>query len=117
MSLYLSTSTWKVIDKSSCSLWAAAKRISPGGFKAIFDANGVTTFKDSYEHLSATGRLIVYGFHSMLPKQGGRIGCLQMLGMAYDWLFYLLITLRQTRVTLCLVSPNNSKCHMCFFLG
>jgi NADPH:quinone reductase-like Zn-dependent oxidoreductase len=57
-----------VIDKSSCDLWVEAKKISSAGYVAIFDANGVSTLNDSYGHLCKTGRLIVYGFHSNLPK-------------------------------------------------
>ena len=58
-----------VIDKSSVGdLWAAAKKISPTGYSAIFDANGIETIGQSFEHLSQCGRLIVYGFHSNVPK-------------------------------------------------
>lgn len=57
-----------VIDKSSDDLWVEARKISPNGYVAIFDANGVSTMSDSYEHLCKCGRLIVYGFHSNLPK-------------------------------------------------
>ena len=57
-----------VIDKSSCNLWVEAEKISKDGYVAIFDANGVSTLNDSYDHLCKCGRLIVYGFHSNLPK-------------------------------------------------
>jgi NADPH:quinone reductase-like Zn-dependent oxidoreductase len=59
-----------VIDKSKeKNLWEKAEEISAGkGFCAIFDANGVETLKASYEHLDACGSLVVYGFHSNLPK-------------------------------------------------
>jgi synaptic vesicle membrane protein VAT-1 len=54
-----------VIDKStSRNLWAEARSISPDGYSAIFDANGVETIEDSYEHLTRCGKLIIYGFHS-----------------------------------------------------
>ena len=56
-----------VIDKSTQNLWQVAEEISPDGYASIFDANGVSTLQDSYEHLAPTGRLIVYGFHTNLP--------------------------------------------------
>lgn len=57
-----------VIDKSSNDLWKEAEIVSPAGYVAIFDANGISTMNQSYEHLCKCGRLIVYGFHSNLPK-------------------------------------------------
>ena len=62
-----------VIDKSSRSLWDEAKRLCPNGYDLVFDANGPETLAQSYAHLKPTGKLLVYGFHSLLPKQGGRI--------------------------------------------
>ena len=67
-----------VIDKSSDDLWRAAEEISPDGFHVILDANGVSTLGDSYEHLAPLGRLVVYGFHSMMPKTGGRPNYLKL---------------------------------------
>jgi len=61
-----------VIDKSATNLWRAAETISPEGYDVICDANGAATLADSYRHLAPAGRLVVYGFHSMLPRQGGR---------------------------------------------
>jgi len=61
-----------VICKANQDLWREAWRASPGGFEAVFDANGVATLKRSYDSLAPTGRLVVYGFHSMMPKRGGR---------------------------------------------
>ena len=58
-----------MIDKSSSDLWAAARRAAPGGFAAIFDANGVATLADSYRALARTGRLVIYGFHTNLPSR------------------------------------------------
>merc|ERR1711971_352020 len=40
------------------------------GFDYIFDANGVATLQRSYDNLAATGKLIVFGFHTMLPHSG-----------------------------------------------
>jgi NADPH:quinone reductase-like Zn-dependent oxidoreductase len=61
-----------VIDKSTQDLWRAADKIAPQGFDVILDANGVATLGASYRHLRRTGKLVVYGFHSMMPKAGGK---------------------------------------------
>src|SRR5690606_20368615 len=45
---------------------------APGGFDVVLDANGVQTMRRSYAVLRPTGRLVVYGFHSMLPAGRGR---------------------------------------------
>ena len=62
----------RVIDRSREDLWAAARASAPDGYAAIFDANGVSTLRDSYRNLAPAGRLVVYGFHSMMPREGGR---------------------------------------------
>lgn len=67
----------EVIDKSREDLWTRAGALAPEGYDAILDANGYTTLAKSYEHLAPTGKLIVYGSHSLLPKQGGRINYLK----------------------------------------
>lgn len=59
-----------IIDKSREDLWAQVKKIAPGGLDVVLDANGVETLKDSFNHLGPTGKLMVYGFHTMLPKSG-----------------------------------------------
>ena len=74
-----------VIDKSTADLWQQAKLAAPSGFDAVFDANGVATLNESYEHLGALGKLCVYGFHTMLPKSGGVLGIWQWLKMVRDW--------------------------------
>jgi NADPH:quinone reductase-like Zn-dependent oxidoreductase len=61
-----------VIDKSREPLWPAARRLAPRGYDVVLDANGVATLGGSYRHLASPGRLVVYGFHTMLPRQGGR---------------------------------------------
>ncbi|MBD8524701.1 zinc-binding dehydrogenase [Pseudomarimonas arenosa] len=71
-----------VIDKSSEPLWPTARELAPGGYHAIFDANGVSTLAASYAHLTPTGVLAIYGFHSMLPRNGR----LNWLRLAWDWL-------------------------------
>ncbi len=72
-----------VIDKSKEDLWKKAQRLSPDGYHAIFDANGVSTLQQSKEHLASPGRLVIYGFHSMLPKDRGRPNWLKL---AWDYL-------------------------------
>ncbi len=61
-----------VVDKSTEPLWPAVDRAAPHGFRAVFDANGVATLMDSFRRVAPGGRLVVYGFHSMLPRRGGR---------------------------------------------
>lgn len=73
-----------VIDKSQEDLWARAKEASPGGYDIVLDANGVETLKKSYESLAPAGRLVVYGFHTMLRKEGG--GSAPWLKLARDYL-------------------------------
>jgi NADPH:quinone reductase-like Zn-dependent oxidoreductase len=58
----------EVIDRSSQDLWLEAHQLEPGGYAVICDANGVATLKESYRHLRRPGKLVVYGFHSMLAK-------------------------------------------------
>ena len=71
-----------VIDKSKQALWGEAKRIAPDGYDVILDANGVSTLADSYGHLRRAGKLVVYGFHSMMPKTGGKPNWPKL---ALDW--------------------------------
>jgi NADPH:quinone reductase-like Zn-dependent oxidoreductase len=68
-----------VIDKSKEDLWVAARRAAPEGYDAILDANGAPTLKESYRHLAPTGRLVAYGFHSMLRTREGRVRWLPLL--------------------------------------
>jgi NADPH:quinone reductase-like Zn-dependent oxidoreductase len=72
-----------VVDKSTEDLWRMARRHAPDGYDAVFDANGVATLRQSYEHLASPGRLLVNGFHSMLPR--GR-GAPSWPKLAVDWL-------------------------------
>ncbi len=53
--------------------WAeAARAAAPDGYDLVLDATGVATLRASYDLLAPMGRLVVYGFHSMLPKGRGR---------------------------------------------
>lgn len=77
-----------VIDKSRDDLWREAERFAPKGFDVVLDANGVETLKQSFAHLGPTGRLVVYGFATMLPKSEGRSGTgkPRWSKLAIDWL-------------------------------
>jgi synaptic vesicle membrane protein VAT-1 len=57
-----------VIDRSKQELWAEVERLAPQGLDAILESNGPETMRQSYAHLRPTGRLIVYGFSSMLSR-------------------------------------------------
>jgi NADPH:quinone reductase-like Zn-dependent oxidoreductase len=57
-----------VIDKSSQDLWREVERLAPGGLSYVLESNGAETLRQSYAHLRPTGRLIVYGFTSMLSR-------------------------------------------------
>lgn len=72
-----------VIDKSVDDLWSSAALHAPDGYDVIADANGVATLKQSYNHLRPAGRLVVYGFHTMMPKKGGRPNWFKL---AWDYL-------------------------------
>eukprot|EP01098_Paradermamoeba_levis_P013337 TRINITY_DN6067_c0_g1_i2.p1 TRINITY_DN6067_c0_g1~~TRINITY_DN6067_c0_g1_i2.p1 ORF type:complete len:389 (+),score=120.19 TRINITY_DN6067_c0_g1_i2:108-1274(+) len=83
-----------VIDKSKENLWQRAKQIVAevvgdsaadgvgDGFDLIFDANGVETLANSYANLATGGKLIVYGFHTMLPKTTGYPNIFRLI---WDW--------------------------------
>lgn len=70
-----------IIDKSTQEMWAEAEKISAPGFDIIADANGAETLKDSYKHLASSGKLLVYGFHTMMPKSGGKIDWIKLIRM------------------------------------
>lgn len=72
-----------VIDKRSQPLWTRARELAPDGYHVVLDANGTETLKQSYRHLAPTGALVVYGFHTMLPRSGGRP---RWGKLAVDWL-------------------------------
>lgn len=72
-----------VIDKSCDDLWQKARAAAPDGYDVVLDANGVSTLGKSYEHTRSTGRLVIYGFHSMMSKSGGRPNYAKL---AVDWL-------------------------------
>jgi NADPH:quinone reductase-like Zn-dependent oxidoreductase len=76
-----------VVDKQTEDLWSAVAHAAPKGYDAVFDANGVATLRGGYDALAPEGRLVVYGFHTMLPKKGGRLTVMQWCRMAWRWLW------------------------------
>ncbi len=62
----------EVIDRSTEDLWARAEELAPNGYDLVFDANGVSTLWESFRHLGRPGKLVVYGFHTMLAKGASR---------------------------------------------
>lgn len=67
-----------VVDKSVQALWPEVERLAPGGLHYVLESNGAETLKQSYEHLRPTGRLVIYGFTSMLSRGSGRPNWLKM---------------------------------------
>jgi len=53
-------------------LWDELAAAAPGGYDVILDANGGPSLRHDYRHLAPGGKLVVYGFHTMLPKNRGR---------------------------------------------
>lgn len=72
-----------VIDRSSQDWEKAARKVAPQGYDLVLDANGVQTLRGSYRLLRPTGRLIVYGAHTMLTRGSGRPNWLKL---AWDFL-------------------------------
>lgn len=72
-----------VIDRTRDDLWRRAEAIEPEGFAVILDANGGDSLRASWAHLGAPGKLVVYGFHTMLPREGGRPSWARL---AWSWL-------------------------------
>jgi NADPH:quinone reductase-like Zn-dependent oxidoreductase len=72
-----------VVDKSTQALWPEVERLAPGGLHYVLESNGAETLKASYAHLRPTGRLIVYGFSSMLSRGRARPNWLKL---AWDYL-------------------------------
>lgn len=72
-----------VVDRSAGDIWMQLDEIVPGGFDVILDANGVDSLRAGWKRLKSGGKLVVYGFHTMLPRQGGRPNWFKL---AWDWL-------------------------------
>lgn len=61
----------EVIDRSQQALWPEVERLAPQGLDMVLESNGPETLRQSYAHLRPTGRLVIYGFHSMLSRGRG----------------------------------------------
>jgi len=72
-----------VIDKSRQKLWLEVERLAPSGVQYVLESNGAETLRQSYAHLRPTGRIVVYGFTSMLSRGSGRPNWLKL---AWDFL-------------------------------
>ncbi len=72
-----------VIDKSKQNLWREAHAFAPEGYDVVCDANGIATLRESYRQLRRAGKLVIYGFHTMMPKEGGKPNWPKL---ALDWL-------------------------------
>lgn len=97
-----------VIDKSTQDLWKEAELIAPEGFDVVLDANGYATLRESWAHVRPTGKLVIYGFHTMLPKSGGG-GRLNWPKLIWGWLK----TMRFNPIDL----PNQNKSIVSFNLS
>ncbi|MGQ0445863.1 MAG: zinc-binding dehydrogenase [Beijerinckiaceae bacterium] len=64
-----------VIDASRENWFALARHHAPGGYQAVFDANGLT-LRRSLRLLAPMGRLVVYGAHGIMPRSGKLTGTL-----------------------------------------
>jgi NADPH:quinone reductase-like Zn-dependent oxidoreductase len=62
-----------VIDASSENWFTAARHYAPNGYQAVFDANGLT-LRQSLRLLAPMGRLVAYGSHGIIPRNGKLIG-------------------------------------------
>lgn len=67
-----------VLDKSTdTDFWSTLRSQNHNDFDAAYDANGYTTLQNSYNFLKPTGRLVVYGSHSLFSNTGGSINYLK----------------------------------------
>ncbi|MEZ4373962.1 MAG: zinc-binding dehydrogenase [Polyangiaceae bacterium] len=80
----------KVIVKGQRPWWQAARDLAPRGYDIVLDATGAETLRHSYDLLGPMGRLVIYGFHSMLPKsaegRGSAFAPLALLRLARTYL-------------------------------
>lgn len=74
----------EVVDRAATDWRAAARAFAPAGYAVALDANGVDTLADSYDLTGSAGRLIVYGFATMLRRGGS--GKPDWLKLAWSWL-------------------------------
>lgn len=68
-----------VLDRSRERLEPALTAIAPKGFDVVLDPNGPATLGQSYRHLGPAGRLIVYGFHTLMARGKDRPSYLKLV--------------------------------------
>lgn len=68
----------EVFDKRAPDLWDQVRRAAPEGYAVVMDPNGAETLMKSYKALAPTGRLLVYGFSSMIPVNRGKPSYLRL---------------------------------------
>jgi len=65
--------------------WKSVFDISPS-FRAIFDANGLSTIQASYDALCMTGKLVIFGFASNIPMASSYLNPISWMGMVWGML-------------------------------
>ena len=68
----------KVFDKRAPNLWELVREAAPEGYAVVMDPNGEQTLMQSYKALAPMGRLLVYGFSSMVPMSRGKPNYLRL---------------------------------------
>jgi len=68
----------QVFDKRAPDLWDQVRRAAPDGYAVVMDPNGEETLMQSYKALGPTGRLLIYGFSSMIPQNRGKPSYLRL---------------------------------------
>ena len=68
----------QVFDKRAPDLWDQVRRAAPDGYAVVMDPNGEATLMKSYQALGPTGRLLIYGFSSMIPQNRGKPSYLRL---------------------------------------
>ena len=114
----INKSEWKYKNNKKL-LWKdisqASRRVSNssgnGKYSAIFDANGIETLADSYNCLDQNGHLVIYGFHSNLPKNETYLNPLTWIKMIKD----VLVMPRYDPMELVLTSKTVSGFNLSFF--
>merc|ERR1712000_177502 len=64
--------------------WPCTPGFEYSGIIESIGSKAMETLKYSYDHLAPAGKLIIYGFHTMLPKTGGYPNILKL---AWHWLW------------------------------
>ena len=73
----------EVLCREDGPWWEEARALARDGYQLVLDASGHATLKKGYDLLRPTGRIVVYGFHSMLSTSGGWPN---PLSLAWGWL-------------------------------